>query len=574
MKKFIMIVFIILLVLVTTALKAEEQVTGDISKFESDVKKILNTVKPSILKVVAENHRKNFATGIAIDPNLVVSNINLIRNPFSALYIETVNGKKYTADVVGKDGKSSLILLKIKENVLTPIRPAKNYEVGDWVALVGAFYQEFPSIYQGILSSALEDQVILNAPVVPGSSGGAVLNKKGELIGVIRGRISFAYSPDYTFKDHSGEIHIESSKSQHKDLCAAVPVKEVMDITNDLKKFGKVRRGWLGVGLISRAGGPVKVNNVSKNSPAEKAGLHIGDVILTIDGKSLKTPDDVGKIVRNLKPEQKVKVELQRGDARQTAVVVIGESKSDEFSWTYRISPSTDIDVFVPEIGDILPSQRNFIYTIGGNRTLGIDVVDLTPQLAKELNVKEGTGLMISNIYKDTAAEKAGFRPMDVIVKVDQKEIASYSDLRTALDGLEDNQAVMVELYRKGKPEKIKVVPDKRAGFGMMLDRFKDKMEDITVRMDEEERAKIEEVRKEQQEKLQQVNEKYKKELKLVEEQELKKYKQDIEKMQQQQEKMMQEIEKLRKELEIKKVQEEKKKQQAEKEKEKTTTTI
>jgi len=567
MKKFIVIIFIILMVFFTTLVKAEAPMNSDISKFEYEVKKILNTVKPSILKVVAENHRKNFATGIAIENNLVVSNINLIRHPFSHIYIETVKGKKYNAKVLGKDSKSSLILLKIKEKALTPIRHASAFEVGDWVALVGAFYKEFPSIYQGILSSASENQVVLNAPVVPGSSGGAVVNKNGELIGVIRGRISFAFSPDYTFKDHSGEIHIESSKSQHKDLCAAVPVKEVVDISEDLKQFGKVRRGWLGVGLISKSGGPIKINNIVQKSPAEKAGLRIGDIILSIAGKSPKTPNDVGEIIRDLKPQQKVKIEFQRGKARESALVVIGETQNKNYSWSYRIPPSTDIDTFVPEMDRPLPALKNLVYTIGSNRTLGVDVVDLTPQLAKELNVKEGRGLMISNIYKGTAAEKAGFRPLDIIVKVDKKNIDNYSDLREVLNEVKDDQAITVEVYRKGKQKSIKLVPDKRTGFGVMFNRFKDRMKDITVQLEEEELRKVEEAKREEREKLLQVRQKYLKELQTLKDKELKKYKMEIERMRQQQEKMMQEVEKLRKELE-----KEKQEQEQKKEKERTTT--
>jgi serine protease Do len=281
--------------------------------------------------------------------------------------------------------------------------------------------------------------------VVPGSSGGAVVNKKGELIGVIRGRVGFAFSPDYTFKDHSGEIHIEVPKSQHKDLCAAVPVKKVVDVSRDLKKYGKVRRGWLGVSMDFRDG-KVKILQVVKNSPAEKAGLCKGDIITKINGKTIKTIKDVVNIVRSFKPEQKVKMKLTRENTPQSALVVIGELKEGKrrVARAYRSSSNRGVNTLFPEFIETLPELENFVYRIGGSRILGVDVTTLTPELAKEFSIGEGTGLMITRVYKATAAEKAGFRPADIIVKVGNQLIKSNSDLRIILDELEDNEAVVI----------------------------------------------------------------------------------------------------------------------------------
>jgi serine protease Do len=569
MKKIIVMIFIILLVLITGNIKAEGQTTNDISKLEAEIKGILNTVSPSILKVVTENHRKNFATGIAISPNHVISNINIVKRPYKYVYVETVKGKKFAAKVVGKDSASSLILLKINENALTPIKYARAYEVGDWIALVGAFYKEFPSIYQGILSSESEEQLILNAPVVPGSSGGAAVNKKGELIGVIRGRVGFAVSPDYTFRDHSGEIRIEIPKNLHKDLCAAVPVVKVLDIYQDLKKFGKVRRGWLGVSMGEFKDGRIQITEVVKNSPADKAGIRKGDFIKKINGKTIKTTGDVVKIVREFKPEQKVKMELTRENKSQSALVVIGELKEGKrmAAWSYKFPSTRGADVPFPEYRQALPVLENFVYRIGGSRILGVEVAPLTPELAKEFSIEQGTGLMVTRVHKATTAEKAGLRPADIIVKVDNQRINNNNDLRKVLDELEDNKAVLVELYRKGEMKKIKVVPDKRQGFGFIFERFRDTMKDINIRMEEEEKKKIEEQARKEYEKLRQIRKKYLKEVEMIKQRELEKYKLQMQKMFKEQEKMRIEIEKLKQELEKEKKEKEKQKQQ-------TATTI
>ena len=563
MKKIIVMIFILLLVLITGSVKAEGQTTTDISKLEAEIKGILNTVSPSILKVVTENHRKNFATGIAISPNHVLSNINVVKHPYKYIYIETVKGKKFAAKVVGKDSASSLILLEINENVLTPIKYARAYEIGDWIALVGAFYKEFPSIYQGILSSESEEQLILNAPVVPGSSGGAAVNKKGELIGIIRGRVGFAVSPDYTFKDHSGEIRVEIPKSLHKDLCAAVPVVNVLDIYRDLKKYGKVRRGWLGV-QMDVSSGKVQILQVVENSPADKAGIRKGDIIKKINGKTIKNTGDVVKIVRGFKPEQKVKMELTRRNKSQAVLVVIGELEKVKrmASWSYKFPSTRGADVPFPEYRESLPVLENFVYRIGGSRILGVEAAPLTPELAKEFSVEHGTGLMVTRVHKATIAEKAGLRPADIIVKVDNQRINNNNDLRKVLDELEDNEAVLVELYRKGKIKKIKVVPDKRQGFGFIFERFRDTMKDINVRIEEEEKIKVEEQARKEYEKLRQVREKYVKEVEMIRQRELEKYKIQMQKMFKEQEKMKKEIEKLKQELEKEKKEEEKQKQQ------------
>jgi S1-C subfamily serine protease len=554
MKKIILMIVVILLVFFVTGLNPKDKPASDISKLESEVKMILKTVSPSILKVIAEDHRINFATGIAIDTSHVVSNLGVIRNPYKEIYIETVNGKKFAAKVVGKDNFSSLILLAIDQNVLTPVKKAQHYEVGDWVALVGAFYKEFPSIYQGILSSALEDQVILNAPVVPGSSGGAVVNKKGELIGVIRGRVGFAFSPDYTFKDHSGEIHIQGARTQFKDLCAAVPVNKVVDITNDLKSFGKVSRGWIGVRISPGDNGLVKIDEISKNSPAQKAGLRDGDMILTIDGKSIKTPDEVSRVVKALKPQQKVKVEFLRGKTKESALMVIGESRESNFAWRSRVNPGRGGYNFMFEFPESPPLQKRFLYTISGNRTLGVEVMALTPGLAREFNIKEGSGLMVSKVYENTAADKAGFREADIIVKAGNKFIKTNSDLRNVLNESKDNKAVVIRFYRKGKPLEVKVEPDKKEGLGVMWDRFRDMMENVNVRIIEEKCRQIEdEVRDEVREervKLDHVREKYLKEMEHIKEKELQEYKAKLEKLRSEQEKMQQKIKQLQQQLE------------------------
>jgi serine protease Do len=548
MKRLIMMVFIILLLFFAVGMSLHLEAADNIRKFEAEIKGILDTVSPSIVKVVAENHKKYVATGIAVERSLVVSNMAVIQSQYADIYIETVDGNKFPARVIGKDRDSSLILLKLEKDSLTPIGGAKAYDVGDWIAEVGVFYKEFPAIYQGMISSKSDDELILNVPVVPGSAGGAVVNKKGELVGVIRGRFGFSFSPDYTYKDHSAEIHIQGFRNKNENLCYAVPWEKVKEITEDLKKYGKVRRGWLGVMLTEGKRG-VKITYVTKDSPADKAGIRKNDEILKFNGSVIREPGQVSRIVKALKPDQKVKIDILRGDKRDSVVAVIGEAGPGVALWTSRGIPGIDIEgVELPEFSESIPKLENYVFRFGGARSLGVDVIALTPELAREFNIKGGTGLMVSKVYENTAAEKAGLRAADVIVKAGNKEIKTNGDLRGVLSELEDDEAVDIEVYRKGKALKINVVPDKDKNLNIWFDRFVDTMKDIKVRIDDEKGYK-------------EAAEKYRKAVenlknrrqKNLQESELEKYKKEVEKMRREQEKMKKEMEKLKQLLEKKK---------------------
>jgi S1-C subfamily serine protease len=489
--------FIILLLFNTV--KSE----NSIDHIEKEIKDVLKKVSPSIVKVISQNHRNYYATGIVLDKHHIITNTIITRYPFKRIYIKSVKGESYPAQIVGKDDRSSILILKIGENDLTPIKEAKKFEVGDWVALVGAFYNKFPSINQGILSSASADEVILNAPVAPGISGGAVVNKKGELIGVIRGRFGFTLEHDYTFKDQSSEIYVRSPRSKSKDLCVAVPMKKVTSITNDLIKFGKIRRGWLGVSIDINAGN-VMVTRVTKGSPAEKGGILKGDIILSIDEKAIETPNDIFTIIKTLRPEQKSKIKILRDKREKFVTATIGEAQAKDYSLSVYSTPRTNQHYYsikpeqfvtIPEKWESIPRLENFIFNISGSRLLGIEALPLTPELAKEFSVKEGFGLLISKIYEKSAAEKAGLKAADIIVEVNNQGTKKLVDLRKTLSEVkEDDKVVLLKIYRAGKVRNIKVTAEEAVGFGSLFDPFKKMREEFSLETDKKNVRKHKEI--------------------------------------------------------------------------------
>ncbi len=546
MKKLFILLFLIFLLFYVT------EAETSIDNLEKEVKSVLAKVAPSIVKVVSQNHRNYYATGIVLDKDHVITNTIITRYPFKSIYVKSAKGEKYPAEIIGKDGESAILILKISKNRLSPIKQAKKFAVGDWVALVGAFFNEFPSINQGILSSASDDEMIVNAPVVPGISGGAVVNKEGELIGIIRGRFGFTMEPDYTFKDHQAEILVSSPRSRSIDLCYAVPILKVNRIALDLTRYGRLRRGWLGVTIVS-SGKEVVVEQVAGGSPAEKGGIRKGDVILSIDDKIIKTPADVVEVVRLLRPDQKARIKIVRDMNEKTIVTTIGEGTGKDFSFSFFGVPEPGAnpltfqpgaEVTVPERWAAIPRLENFVFQMSGSRSLGIETLTLTPELAREFSVKEGYGLLISKLHDESAAERAGLQVADVIAAIDNRIIKSVTDLRTTLmkQGKEDNP-ILLKLYRKGKALEIKVVPNRE------LDEefYKSFQAKETERL-----AKIEENsgKKEQREIIEFRGGRLYINGKMVDLEEVKEYTKQLEKLRKERDKYKQEIEALKEALE------------------------
>lgn len=463
-----------------------------IDTFEKEVTGILSDVSHSVVKVVSENHKKYIATGIAIERNLVLTNTLIIRYPYDKIYIKTVDGKKYPVIVLGKDRESSLILLKLKKDVLKPIKRASSFEVGNWIALIGVFYNNFPSIFQGIISNVSDDEIILNAPVAPGVSGGAVVNKKGELIAVIRGRFGFSYRPNLLFKDYDSEIVFEGLKSRNKDLCYAIPIKRVIKIVEQLKKYGKVKRGWLGVYIVyNKKDGSQSIGSVVKGSPADKAGIKKRDIIISIDSKRIKEHKDITNIVKALPPGKVVKIEIKRDKKLKVLKIKIGELKEkryDKYRYYYKYGDFEKRlpDFYeIPEISSSFPLNRKITVHIKNSRKLGINIIEITPELATKFNVREGYGLMISKIDKDSAAKKGGLKVGDIIIKANNKETKVTSDIRKVLYSLEDKEPVLLELYRDKKMKKIKIIPEKDEKYRFYWDSFMDNMKKFPVEISE-----------------------------------------------------------------------------------------
>jgi hypothetical protein len=204
----------------------------------------------------------------------------------------------------------------------------------------------------------------------------------------------------------------------------------------------------------------------------------------------VQTGSDLVRIIKTLKPGDNVNIEFARDNMKKTAKVLICEPKQN-FEWRYPVPSlieNANFPPVIPEIDNTLPRVENFIVNFSGSRSLGVDVMPLTPELAQKFNIKEGTGLLISKVHKQTAAEKSGFQAADIIVKAGGKLMKQNIDLKKAINDLSDNQPIAINIYRSGQLKTLNVVPnkdiDQRSGqYPNMLEMFQDRLNEIKARM-------------------------------------------------------------------------------------------
>lgn len=512
MKKILFIILILVLLWYAPGLQARpagdkgSRSADSIEDIENQIRAILDKVSPSLVKVIAENGRKYVASGIALEDGLVITSALVTRQPFARLAVETTRGERIAARVAGQDDRSGLTLLRLGKGKLPALPTAAPAQVGNWVALVGLFYEKFPAISQGIVSSLGENELILNAPVAPGAAGGAVVNRNGELLGVIRGSVGFSFSPDLTFKDHSASIKVSGRRSESGGLCYAIPIAPVRRLAEQMKTSGKIIPGWLGIVFSADTN---QVQETYPGSPAAKAGVVGGDRIVKLAGKQVANWHEIVSALAFRFAGDKVDVTVSRGNKTLRLEAVLGDRGR-------IVPPEPPRHLTVPEIpglpeladrlGELpdlsdldspLPRVRNYVIEFGGARQLGVDVIDITADLGEKFAVREGYGLLVSRVTADSAAGRGGLKAGDVIVRANDSPLRSAVDLRRSLDALQDGEAVLLAVYRDGRPRKFSLVPDRNEKRAWDVRRFTQQMESLKGHISDEAKAMLQdEIRK------------------------------------------------------------------------------
>lgn len=368
------------------------------------------------------------ADGYLLTNNHVVENAD-------ELTVTLYDGRTLPAEVVGTDPKSDVAVLKIKADDLIPMKLGQSSELrlGEVVLAIGNPFGLSHTVTQGIVSALgrarvgiadYEDFIQTDAAINPGNSGGALINTRGELVGI--------------------NTAIASRTGGYQGVGFAIPIDMARNIMDSLVQYGYVERGYLGVIIqdvdtkmaeyfgMDRPNGAL-IGDLLDDGPAGKAGLKRGDVVVTFDGKPVTDSAHLRNMVSQTPIGKKVELEILRDDRRETLTVEVSRHPEDEGK-TPALRRTGD-DREEEDAG--LPA--------------GLTVSALSPQIRARFNIPHNIdGILIVRVKPTGAAAQAGLHPGDVIIEVNRRAVTQIPELRRLLeDDTHDNALLLI--YREGR---------------------------------------------------------------------------------------------------------------------------
>jgi serine protease Do len=365
-------------------------------------------------------HKTNsLGSGFIIDPSGIIVTNNHVIADADEINVILNDGTKVRAEIVGIDKKTDLAVLKIKPpKPLTAVKfgDSDKLRLGDWVIAIGNPFSLGGTVTAGIVSAKNRDisngpydsYIQTDAAINRGNSGGPLFNLDGEVIGVN----TLIISPS------GGSIGIGF----------AVPSKTVASVVSQLQQFGELRRGWLGVRIqsvtdeiaeslnIKPARGAL-VAGVDDKGPAKPAGIEPGDVIVTFDGKDIKDPKDLSRVVADTAVGKEVDVVLIRKGQEETHKVTLGRLEDND-----KPQPAS---VKKEEPADKPATQK----------ALGLDLTPLSKDLRSQYKIKDSVkGVLITGVDGSSDAADKRLSAGDVIVEVAQEAVSSAADITRRID--------------------------------------------------------------------------------------------------------------------------------------------
>lgn len=439
-------------------------VAGKSSSFIGpEIEDVTEKVFPCVVKVEARNLMRKIATGVVIDKNGHIVTTALITPRDEEIWITTSEGRRIEAEFLGMDSETHLALIRAKETNLPPIKMAKDrLSPGAWIGIVSISPENTPQVTQGIVSSVADDRIRLNVWVGRGMSGSPVVDKKGQMVGLLRGVYMDEQPIVFEFQEKeivgSGYV-LSRAEAPASDMAMAVPVDVVEFVTNEIREKGKVERGWLGVRIWKNEDDQVEIIEVEKDSPAELADLEEGDIVLQFDGEDVYEEEMLAKMIRQRKPGDTVTLKIERKGKAQEVRVKLGEFTEEDvwedferkFPYLFRARPEIRLEREVPSRPDALR------WSFGERKYIGIYIQELNEELSEYFGVDEGTGLLIEKIEEDGPAEKAGLRVGDVIIRADGERLESTRELSELIQDKKEGDKVTIEFIRDKKKRSVEV---------------------------------------------------------------------------------------------------------------------
>jgi len=370
--------------------------------------------------------RRGLGSGVIIDASgLALTNAHVVEGA-TQVEVTLLDGTKHKARVVGADKRTDLAVLRLEANgkkfPYLPLGDSNEVQVGDWVLAVGSPFGLQATVTSGIVSAKArqigagpyDDFLQTDAAINPGNSGGPLVNMRGEVIGVntaiVRGGSGIGF---------------------------AIPANMAKRVSAQLVEHGRVTRGWLGVvlqpltpdlaasfGAEGKKG--VLISEVTPDSPAARAGLKSGDIVVQVDGRMVDSPGDVARAVGLAAPGRTAKLTVWRDKTQKTVDVVLGEAPGEH------------------------QASR-----------LGFEVRPITPDVAQQLERRSTEGVVVSSVEDGSAADQAGIQRGDVIVELNRQPVKTLADFQRATRELKKGERLTVRLERGDVALYVAVVPDK-----------------------------------------------------------------------------------------------------------------
>ena len=375
-------------------------------------------------------------SGVIVDADngYIITNHHVVANA-DQIQISTIDGEIFDAEIVGSDAATDIAVIKVDASGLTdmPIGDSEGVRVGDFVLAIGNPFGLGHTVTSGIVSAlgrtgisrdGYEDFIQTDASINPGNSGGALVNLRGELVGI--------------------NSAILSRTGGNVGIGFAVPIDTAVEILPGLRE-GKVVRGRIGVTVwaypftpedveqlgLPRNGG-AEVTEVTAG-PAREAGIRVGDVIIEYGGTPVNSSEDLVAMVTRTTPGTTVPVRLVRNREQMTLNVTIEEL--DLAAERQAVA------------GPTRPSEREPVAT-GFGMTLG----EVTPGIAQQLNVPSGRGgALITQIDPAGSAAAASLQRGDVILSVNGLAVSNLDEAADALDATDEGRTARLIIWRQGR---------------------------------------------------------------------------------------------------------------------------
>ena len=380
-----------------------------------------------------EMRQQGQGTGVIISKDGYVVTNNHVVDGADEVQVQLVDRRKFDAKVIGTDAKTDVAVLKIEASDLTPaaIGNSDQIAVGDWVVAVGSPFGLQHTVTAGIVSAKgradvgiveYEDFIQTDAAINPGNSGGPLVNLRGEVVGI--------------------NTAIASRSGSFAGVGFSIPINMVQSVVGDILDDGKVERGWLGAAIQNLnsdlaasfnydSTDGVLVGQVVPGSPAEKAGLQAGDIVVELNGRQQLNANGLRNQVARIKPETSVPLVVMRDGNRVTLNVEIGLLDEKQLARASAPAAGNNADEVSTD--------------------LGVTVRTLTPELAKQFGLSDtAAGVVVTDVAADSVAAGTGISPGDIIVNVDGTTVKSSDEFEAAIADVDLTRGVRLLVSSDG----------------------------------------------------------------------------------------------------------------------------